>query len=166
MTGEEFRYRLDRSGRQRFNFAQRVWLQPSVSMAFTSAYSPALATLAVNLLSQVLRGGERQVAIGSPHRLALALARAFAEDCLLTAPYEGWVIPRATIRAWVQSRSRRPAQRARAAARRPCGARASLSADRSARPRAAPRSPWPDPGRDRGWDRKHAAGCGLRAARP
>lgn len=101
----EFRCHVDRSGRQHFNFAQRVWLRRSVRMACTRAHSTALATLAVNLLAMVLEEPDRRAAIRSARRRAMSLARRFAEDCLLTAPEDGWVMPRDTIEAWIRTQS-------------------------------------------------------------
>lgn len=115
---EQLRYFVDRNGRQHFNFRQRVWLDPAVPMAYTRVPSIALTTLAVNLLAQALRQraarlkrGSRPerdslLAIGQSTRCALTLARQFSEECLLGAPDEGWVMPRATIRAWLSARLR------------------------------------------------------------
>ena len=102
----EFRYHVDRAGRQHFNFAQRVWLRRSVRMACTRAHSTALATLAANLLAMVLEECERSAARKASRRRAIGLARQFAEDCLLTAPEDGWVMPRDAIEAWIRTRSR------------------------------------------------------------
>jgi hypothetical protein len=101
----EFRYHVDRTGRQHFNFAQRVWLRRSVRMACTRAPSTALVTLAVNLLTMVLKERDRRAAVGITCQRAIGLARQFAEDCLLTAPEEAWVMPRDAIEAWIRSRS-------------------------------------------------------------
>jgi hypothetical protein len=115
---EQLRYFVDRNGRQHFNFRQQVWLDPTVPMAYTRVPSIALTTLAVNLLAQALRQrasdlkrGSRLerdslLAIGQSTRCALTLARQFSEECLLGAPDEGWVMPRATIRAWLSARLR------------------------------------------------------------
>lgn len=102
----EFRYHIDRAGRQHFNFAQRVWLRRSVRMACTRAHSTALATLAVNLLAMVLEEQELGAVERDSRRRAIGLARQFAEDCLLTAPEDGWVMPRDAIEAWIRTRSR------------------------------------------------------------
>jgi hypothetical protein len=52
---DDYRYFIDRQGRQHFNFRQRVWLDASVQMACTRGYSLALETLALNLLTMVTR---------------------------------------------------------------------------------------------------------------
>ncbi len=75
-------------------------------MACTRAHSTALTTLAVNLLTRALEERDRRAAAGVTRRRAIGLARQFAEDCLLTAPEDAWVIPRDTIRAWIRARSR------------------------------------------------------------
>jgi hypothetical protein len=101
----EFRFHVDPTGRQHFNFAQRVWLRRSVRMACTRAPSTALVTLAVNLLTMVLEERDRRAAVGVTCHRAIGLARQFAEDCLLTAPEDAWVMPREAIEAWIRTRS-------------------------------------------------------------
>jgi len=101
----EFRCRLDRDGRQRFNFAQHVWLDPDVPMACTRSVSIALQTLAVNVLTQTLTADRKGPARNRlSHRMLIRLARAFSEECLLGAPERGWIIPRATVSAWLLTR--------------------------------------------------------------
>lgn len=100
---DEFRYFLDHQGRQHFNFRQRVWLDASVQMACTSAYSTALATLAVNLLTYATRARDYRAAVGLTSRRALALAPAFSRECLLSAPDQAWVLSKSAIRAWLDS---------------------------------------------------------------
>jgi hypothetical protein len=100
----EFRYYVDRSGRQHFNFAQRVWLRRSIPMACTRMHSLALATLAVNLLTMVLEERDQPAAAAITRRRAMRLARKFAAECLLTAPEDRWAIPRDAIAAWIRSR--------------------------------------------------------------
>jgi len=103
---DDFRYFIDRRGRQHFNFRQRVWLDASVQMACTRGYSLALETLALNLLTMATRTRDCRVAVGLTSRRALLLAPSFSRECLLGAPDEAWVLPKATIRAWVQSQLR------------------------------------------------------------
>lgn len=74
-------------------------------MACTRAPSTALVTLAVNLLTMVLEERDRRAAVGVTCQRAIGLARQFAEDCLLTAPEEAWVMPRDAIEAWIRTRS-------------------------------------------------------------
>lgn len=102
---QEFRCRIDRAGRQHFNFAQRVWLYRSVPMACTRTPSTAMVTLAVNLLTMVLAERDYRAAVGTTCRRAVTLASKFAEDCLLTAPDGSWVMPRDAIEAWIRSRT-------------------------------------------------------------
>ena len=102
----EFRYFVDRQGRQHFNFRQRVWLDVSVQMAYTRVYSVALKTLAVNLLMLVTPKRNYQAAARLTSRQAMLLAPSFIRDCLSGAPDEAWALPRTTIEAWLESRLR------------------------------------------------------------
>jgi hypothetical protein len=102
----EFRYFVDRQGRQHFNFRQRVWLDVSVQMAYTRVYSVALKTLAVNLLMLVTPKRHYQAAARLTSRQAVLLAPSFIRECLLGAPDEAWALPRVTIEAWLESRLR------------------------------------------------------------
>jgi hypothetical protein len=103
---EDIRFYIDRAGRQHFNFEQRAWLDPLVPMACTRVHSTALATLAVNLLTLVLRERDYHAAVGRSCRRAVVLAREFSDECLLSAPEQGWVMPRSAIRAWIGSHRR------------------------------------------------------------
>jgi hypothetical protein len=102
----EFRYFVDRQGRQHFNFRQRVWLDVSVQMAYTRVYSVALKTLAVNLLMLVTPKRDYRAAVRLTSRQAVLLAPSFIRDCLLGAPDEAWALPTTTIEAWLESRLR------------------------------------------------------------
>jgi len=102
----EFRYFIDRQGRQHFNFRQRVWLDASVQMAYTRVYSVALKTLAVNLLIMVMAKRDYHAAARLTPRQAGLLAPSFIRECLLGAPDEAWALPRTTIEAWLESRLR------------------------------------------------------------
>jgi hypothetical protein len=94
----EFRFFVDRRGRQHFNFRQTLWLDAAVDMAFTRVYSTALKTLAANLLAQ---------ALDKPARRAVQLAPAFTRECLMGAPDKAWALPKSTIEAWFASKQRR-----------------------------------------------------------
>ena len=102
----EFRYFIDRQGRQHFNFRQRVWLDASVQMAYTRVYSVALKTLAVNLLMMAMAKRDCHAATRLTARQAGLLAPSFVRECLLDAPDEAWALPRTTIEAWLESRLR------------------------------------------------------------
>lgn len=106
LRNDEFRYFIDRQGRQHFNFRQRVWLDASVQMAYTPIYSIALKTLAVNLLTLVTRKRDYQAAVGHTSRRVVLLAPSFSRECLLGAPDEAWALPKTTIKAWLESRLR------------------------------------------------------------
>jgi hypothetical protein len=75
-------------------------------MAVTSIMTLALKTLAVNLLTQVTRERNCTVAVGTTSRRVLQLAQRFCGQCLLTAHRDGWVIPRATVKAWLAAHAR------------------------------------------------------------
>jgi hypothetical protein len=109
----EFRFFLDRDGRQHFNFKQQIWLDSSVPMAYTRVYSTALKTLAVNLLTLVTDKRNCRIAIGLTSRKVLLLAPSFSRQCLLGAPDTAWALPRSTIESWLeaQARRRRPKNR-------------------------------------------------------
>jgi hypothetical protein len=102
----EFRYFVDRQGRQHFNFRQQIWLDVSVQMAYTRVYSVALKTLAVNLLMLVTPKGHYKGATRLSSRQAVLLAPSFIRECLVGAPDEAWALPRTTIEAWLKSRLR------------------------------------------------------------
>jgi hypothetical protein len=104
---DEFRFFVDRHGRQHFNFRQQIWLDSSVQMAFTRVYSTALKTLAVNLLTLVTEERDCRVAIGRTSRRVLSLAPVFSRQCLMGAPDAAWALPKSTIESWLQSQRRR-----------------------------------------------------------
>jgi len=113
LAQDEFRYCLDRHGTQHFNFEQRVWIERSVAMAFTSVRTTALETLAINLLALAAqRGGERPERRRNPTRL-IPMVQNFCEQCLLGAPQEGWVLPRPAIRAWMLAQRRHRGEKRR-----------------------------------------------------
>jgi hypothetical protein len=97
---------VDSSGRQHFNFPQRVWLYPSVPMAVTPVMSIELETLAINLLTPLTRERDYPAAVGVTSRRVRRLASLFCAECLLTAQSQAWVMRRSTIRAWLASRAR------------------------------------------------------------
>ena len=105
-TPQEFRYCLDRRGTQHFNFAQCVWIERSVAMAFTPVRTTALETLAINLLALAAQPQDARAPRGCNRTRLLPLARDFCEQCLLGAPQEGWVLPRPAIQAWMHARRR------------------------------------------------------------
>jgi hypothetical protein len=104
---QKFRYFVDSSGRQHFNFVQRVWLQPQVEMAVTPVPTVALVTLAVNLLTEVTRERDYVAVVGVTSRRVMQLASPFCDECLLTAHGNGWVIPRASVKSWIAAHLRK-----------------------------------------------------------
>jgi hypothetical protein len=99
----EARYFVDAAGRQHFNFAQHVWLEAAVQMAYTRIQTLALETLAVNLLSMVTTERNYEAAVGFTSRRAIVLAGAFCAECLRDAPQDAWVLPLQSIQAWLAS---------------------------------------------------------------
>ncbi len=102
---------VDRDGRQHFNFTQHLWLDSRVPMGYTRRPSTALMTLAANLLARALLPGDSRrdstLAVAMASRCALLFASEFCQECLLDAPAEGWIMPRAAIRAWLVAHLRR-----------------------------------------------------------
>jgi hypothetical protein len=120
-VGEDFHFYRDSQGRQHFNFAQRIWLYPSVQMAFTPMMSLELKTLAVNLLTPLTRERDYSAVVGVTSKSVMRLASRFCSECLLTAGGAALLMPRSAIKAWLASRSRiqvPPSVRARASRRR------------------------------------------------
>jgi len=103
VAGGDAEYFVDAAGRQHFNFAQQIWLDASVQMAYGRVYTTALETLAVNLLSMATPERNHRTAIGVASRRAVSLARAFCEECLFGGPEDAWVLPRQTVKAWLAS---------------------------------------------------------------
>ena len=99
---QEFRFFVDRNGRQHFNFVQRVWIDRSVSMAFTSVRTKALETLALNVLALACPPGSVIHGASAAHFVS-----AFCDECLLEAPREAWVMPRTTVLEWIATQRRR-----------------------------------------------------------
>ena len=104
-SGDFFFYE-DSQGRQHFNFAQRIWLCPSVPMAVTPVMTLELETLAINLLTPLTRERDYRAAVGVTSKRVMKLANRFCVECLLTADAAAMLMPRAAIRAWLASRAR------------------------------------------------------------
>ncbi len=85
----------------RFNFPQRLWLERGVAMGLAPHRSPALETLAVNLLDLSFKTHATRVAVGHCHPLALRLGPAF-QDYLIDLPRGNWYLPLETIRSWIE----------------------------------------------------------------
>ena len=106
LSVDKFRYFVDSTGRQHFNFVQQIWLLPQVEMAVTPVMTVALETLAVNLLTLVSRRRDQPAAVGVTSKTVLELAPRFCKECLMTALPDGWVIPRASVRSWLAAHAR------------------------------------------------------------
>ena len=104
-SGDFFFYE-DSQGRQHFNFAQRIWLHPSVTMAVTPVMTLELQTLAINLLTPLTRERDYRAAVGVTSKRVMRLAKRFCAECLLTADAAALLMPRSAIRAWLASRAR------------------------------------------------------------
>jgi hypothetical protein len=104
-SGDFFFYE-DSQGRQHFNFAQRIWLSPSVPMALTPVMTLELQTLAINLLTPLTRERDYRAAVGVTSKRVMRLADRFCAECLLTTDAAALLMPRSAIRAWLASRAR------------------------------------------------------------
>jgi hypothetical protein len=91
-------------GSPHFNFPQRLWLEPSVSMNWAEAPSLEVQTLALNILAQFERG--RRAGLSTRPRPSGDSAQEFAELFLCTMPTDGGCIPTGVIREWLRSRRR------------------------------------------------------------
>jgi hypothetical protein len=89
-------------GTPRFNFPQTVWLGPEISMDWSARLTPAVRTLAVNVLTLWIPEHDLVVGFGSTSRRAIAAAKQFAEAFLLTMPVNGGCLPRELIRGWIR----------------------------------------------------------------
>ena len=76
-------------------------------MAVTPVLTVALETLAVNLLTEVTRERGYVAEVGVTSWRVMQLAATFCEECLLTARGSGWVIPRASVKAWMAAHLRK-----------------------------------------------------------
>jgi hypothetical protein len=85
-------------GSPRFNFPQRFWLDPNVSMDWSSEINRQVETLAVNILA-AFKSTQRH---SGQHK---ETAGAFAELFLCTMPEDGGCIPRQVIRSWLRTLS-------------------------------------------------------------
>lgn len=106
-AGNHFCYYMDAEGRQHFNFIQRLWIRSQVDMAVTPVMTVALQTLAINLLAHVTHPESRACASALASNRMHELAHRFCLECLLTARSDGWVMPRASVAAWLSTRRRR-----------------------------------------------------------
>ena len=105
-ASDDFLFYEDSLGRQHFNFAQRIWLDPSVPMAVTPVMTLELETLAINLLTPLTRDRDYPAAVGVTSKRVMRLAHRFCAECLLSADAADLVMPRSAIRAWLASRAR------------------------------------------------------------
>src|ERR1700722_6925361 len=71
-------------GTPRFNFPQTVWLNSDIKMDWSTRFTPAVRTLAVNVLTLWIPEHDMVVGFGSTSRRAVAGAAQFAEVFLLT----------------------------------------------------------------------------------
>lgn len=92
---------VDCDGQDHFNFEQRIFLHPEVTMRATARFTRAAEALAANILLLALPDDPSSVA------LAVRLAKPFYFECLTDLPSEDWCIPLETIRAWVGVRADR-----------------------------------------------------------
>jgi hypothetical protein len=89
-------------GSPRFNFPQRLWLDPNVSMDWAEAPNPKVETLALNILARFEQG--LRARISTDRRSLSDSAEQFAEVFLCTMPPDGGCIPHGVIREWLRLR--------------------------------------------------------------
>jgi hypothetical protein len=89
-------------GTPRFNFPQTVWLSPEFRMDWSARLTPAVRTLAVNVLTLWIPDHDLVVCFGSTSRRAVAAADRFAETFLVTMPMNGGCLPRKLITGWIR----------------------------------------------------------------
>jgi hypothetical protein len=87
-------------GSPRFNFPQRLWLDPNVSMDWAEAPNLKVDTLALNILARFERGLRARISTDRPLNDS---AEQFAELFLCTMPPDGGCIPHGVIREWLRS---------------------------------------------------------------
>jgi hypothetical protein len=89
-------------GAPRFNFPQTVWLFPDIRMDWSIRLTPAVRTLAVNVLTVWILEQDLAVCFGCTNRRAVAAADRFARAFLLTMPDSGGCLPRELITEWIR----------------------------------------------------------------
>jgi hypothetical protein len=89
-------------GTPRFNFPQTVWLCPDIRMDWSVRLTPAVRTLAVNILTLWIPERDFDASFGSTTRRAVAAAAPFAQAFLLMMPGNGGFLPRDLIKEWIR----------------------------------------------------------------
>jgi hypothetical protein len=85
-----------------FNFPQTVWLSPKLRMDWSVRLTPAVQTLAVNVLTLWTVEQDLAACFGRTNRRAVAAADRFAGAFLLTMPDSGGCLPRELIMRWIR----------------------------------------------------------------
>jgi hypothetical protein len=85
-----------------FNFPQTVWLSPEIRMDWSARLTPAVRTLAVNVLTLWIPEHDLPVGFGCTSQRALAGAEGFARAFLLTMPGSGGCLPRELMEEWIR----------------------------------------------------------------
>ena len=94
---------VDECHRERFNFEQRLWLDPAVAMGSRSRAE--CEALALNVLTRLIPARTVRVGVGVTSRQALRLVPQFVQECLAARDPECllWRMPLEALRAWLGS---------------------------------------------------------------
>jgi hypothetical protein len=94
---------LDECRRERFNFEQAIWLEPTVAMG--SRTRGESEVLAVNILTRLIPTRNVRALVGVTSKRVLRLAPLFVDECLSARDAEctRWTIPIEALRAWLAS---------------------------------------------------------------
>jgi hypothetical protein len=94
---------LDECHRERFNFEQEIWLEPTITMGSRSRRESEV--LALNILTRLIPARNTRALVGVTSAQALRLAPLFVEDCLAARDPDlaRWTIPIEALRAWLAS---------------------------------------------------------------
>jgi len=100
---------LDECRRERFNFEQAIWLEPTVAMG--SRTRGESEVLAVNILTRLIPTRNVRALVGVTSKQAIRLAPLFVTECLAARDPEWtqWTMPIEALRAWLASH-REPAR--------------------------------------------------------
>jgi len=100
---------LDECHRERFNFEQAIWLEPTVAMGSRTRRESEV--LAVNILTRLIPTRNVRALVGVTSKQAIRLAPLFVTECLAARDPEWtrWTMPIEALRAWLASH-REPAR--------------------------------------------------------
>ena len=100
---------LDKCHRERFNFEQQIWLEPTVVMG--SRTRGESEVLALNILTRLIPTRNVRALVGVTSKQAIRLAPLFVAECLpgRDPEWTRWTMPIEALRAWLATH-REPAR--------------------------------------------------------